>query len=101
MSDLICKNTGYRCNTPGMCSPFGGCRETEPVSSVWLERLRSEFRQAVRDRDQLIAENEALRKDAERYRWLRRATPESNRIAMEENDDDMDLAIDAAMAKSK
>lgn len=60
MTDLICKNTMARCQTPGMCSPHGGCRETEPVSSVWLEQLRSEFRAAVRERDQLKAENERL-----------------------------------------
>lgn len=65
MSDLICRNTMMRCNTPGMCSPHGGCRETEPVSSVWLEQLRSEFRAAVRERDALKAECEGLRKDAE------------------------------------
>lgn len=26
MSDLICKNTMRACNTPGICSPHGGCR---------------------------------------------------------------------------
>lgn len=61
MSDVICRNTMMRCNTPGMCSPHGGCRETEPVSSVWLEQLRSEFRAAVRERDALKAECEGLR----------------------------------------
>lgn len=61
MSDLICRNTMMRCNTPGMCSPHGGCRETETVSSVWLEQLRSEFRAAVRGRDALKAECEGLR----------------------------------------
>lgn len=61
MTDLICKNTMRRCQTPGMCSPFGGCREVEPVSSVWLEQLRTEFRATVRERDQLKADNEALR----------------------------------------
>lgn len=69
MSDLICKNTGARCQTPGTCSPFGGCREVEPVSSVWLEQLRSEFRQAVRDKDRLTAEIEALRKALERIKF--------------------------------
>lgn len=28
MSDLICKRTSRRCNTPGMCSPYGGCRNS-------------------------------------------------------------------------
>lgn len=85
MSDLICKNTMARCQTMGMCAPYGGCRETEPVSSVWLEQLRAEFRQAVRDRDRITAENESLRREADqlhhecarfrknsdRYLWLR------------------------------
>lgn len=26
MSDLICRKSMRRCNTPGMCSPFGGCQ---------------------------------------------------------------------------
>lgn len=26
MSDLICRKTMQRCNTPGMCMPHGGCR---------------------------------------------------------------------------
>lgn len=73
MSDLICRNTMMRCNTPGMCSPHGGCRETEPVSSVWLEQLRSEFRAAVRERDALKAECEGLRKDASLHAQLQRA----------------------------
>lgn len=67
MSDLICKNTMSRCLTPGTCSPHGGCRETEPVSSVWLEQLRSEFRAAARERDRLKAENETLQR--ERTDW--------------------------------
>lgn len=61
MSDLICRNTMMRCQTPGMCSPHGGCRETEPVSSVWLEQLRSEFRAAVREREALKVENDRLK----------------------------------------
>lgn len=26
MSDLICRKTMMRCQTPGMCAPYGGCR---------------------------------------------------------------------------
>lgn len=26
MSDLICRKTMRRCDTPGMCSPYGGCQ---------------------------------------------------------------------------
>ncbi len=28
MSDMICRKTMRACLTPGMCAPFGGCRET-------------------------------------------------------------------------
>lgn len=66
MTDLICKNTMRQCQTPGMCSPFGGCREVEPVSSVWLEQLRTEFRASVRECERLQAENETLRAEAKR-----------------------------------
>ncbi len=83
MTDLICKNSGYRCQTPGMCAPHGGCRETEPVSSVWLAQLRSEFRSVAIERDQLkadvarstereilqLAEIESLRKVLKRIKF--------------------------------
>ncbi|PBW56427.1 hypothetical protein CJU07_10615 [Pseudomonas aeruginosa] len=26
MTDLICRKTMMRCQTPGMCAPYGGCR---------------------------------------------------------------------------
>jgi vacuolar-type H+-ATPase subunit I/STV1 len=58
----------------------------------------------VSERDQLRAEVEALRKDAERYRWLRSA---ENDVAItfgihaweDLSDEFMDAAIDAAMGK--
>lgn len=49
------------------------------------------------ERDQLKAENEALRKDAERYRWLRRYTVKSLPVAGAL--DSLDSQIDAVMAK--
>lgn len=45
-----------RCQTPGTCSPHGGCRDTESVSSAWLAQLRSEFVAIGRQRDQLKAD---------------------------------------------
>lgn len=33
MSDLICKQTMSRCNTPGMCAPYGGCHIHVPSRS--------------------------------------------------------------------
>lgn len=59
--------------------------------------LRSQLSAAKESRARAVQLSKSLRKDADRYRWLRRATPESNRIAMEENDESMDLAIDAAI----
>lgn len=46
----------------------------------------------------LRAEVEALRKDAERYRWLKECEPEEIDIVIENPGDDLDSAIDAAMA---
>lgn len=138
MSDLICRNTMVRCQTPGMCSPHGGCNPQAPVALTgnreldqlrhdcdkWEALYRAEHASCTRvldtligfrtERDQLKAqvekfqakkalcglhekasclecmwpppeksevtalkaEVEALRKDAERYRWLRRDTSE-------------------------
>lgn len=54
------------------------------------------------ERDALIAERDRLRKDAERYRWLRGRLPGSAyRIAgviYSEGGDGVDAAVDAAMA---
>lgn len=56
-----------------------------------------------KENDQLRAEVEALRQDAERYRWLRGRVPGSAyRVAgviYSEGGDGVDAAIDAAMAK--
>lgn len=56
MSDMICRKSMTRCQTPGMCSPHGGCRDTESVSSVWLAQLRSEFVAVGQKCDQLKAD---------------------------------------------
>ncbi len=42
MSDLICRKTMRACLTPGMCSPFGGCRETE--SSARIDPMQDPLR---------------------------------------------------------
>lgn len=73
MTDLICRKTMQRCQHPGMCSPHGGCQPDKGFEVGyldlgqfvdWVWNLKAE-------RDQLKAENEALRRDAERYQWLR------------------------------
>lgn len=33
MSDLICRKSMTRCQTPGMCSPHGGCQAPETASA--------------------------------------------------------------------
>ena len=35
MSDLICRKTMMRCQTPGMCSPYGGCQLQPVTESVF------------------------------------------------------------------
>lgn len=64
MSDLICKKTMVRCQTPGMCSPHGGC---QPEKTEWQagydEGRRMGTKTALAERDRLNADNEALRKD--------------------------------------
>lgn len=49
--------------------------------------------------DDLKAESEALRKDAERYRWLRKPWQEQRQVKAWTSLEVMDENIDAAMAK--
>jgi len=39
MSDLICRKTMMRCQTPGMCAPFGGCNMPGTVSQSDHDRI--------------------------------------------------------------
>ncbi|QLL11752.1 hypothetical protein [Pseudomonas chlororaphis] len=52
------------------------------------------------ERDQLKAENEALRKDAKRYRWLR-DSPDDLDLSSADNMEEIDALIDAAMSKER
>lgn len=61
MTDMICRKSMTPCQTPGMCSPFGGCPATEQVSSVWLAQLRSEYLVFGQQAKELKAENVRLR----------------------------------------
>jgi hypothetical protein len=101
MTDPICRKSMMRCQTPGMCSPHGGCQPERGFESQhldlgefidWVYALKTE-------RDQLKAENEALRKDAERYRWLRQDDVVQYEISTKCSEEKMDAAIDAAMSK--
>lgn len=77
------------------------------VSEDTLSTIRGCLREAEIDIDQLKAENEALRKDALRYRWLRdgcgvveyKAIAGSIGPGMLPSGDKLQAAIDAAMAK--
>ena len=52
----------------------------------------------VVDREMALrAEVEAMRKDAERYRWVKGCDPDEIDIVIENPGDDLDSAIDAAM----
>lgn len=83
MSDLICRKSMQRCQHPGMCSPHGGC---QPEKSEWQsgydEGRRMGVKTALDEREQLKSENEALRKDAERYRFLRNPIGTSSPLAI-------------------
>ena len=77
---------------------------------MWPNSNSDEFRgyltavleEERKERDALRAENEALRKDAERYRWLKAdadTEDSSHHILFETVADEWDAAIDAALAK--
>ncbi|ORL66644.1 hypothetical protein [Pseudomonas putida] len=72
MTDLICRKTMQRCQTPGMCRPHGGCRPDQGFESGhmdlgkfvdWVWSLKAE-------RDQLKAENEDYKSGQERYEQI-------------------------------
>lgn len=80
---------------------------------VWVahcEKAEDQLLDVQSERDQLKAENEALRKDAERYRWLRQASATDgeythgvcidlweNGCGFEVTLEEADAAVDAAM----
>ena len=104
MSDMICRKSMMRCQTPGMCSPHGGCRDEvttakdRQISALIAENERLKNRLEVDPRhdydgistrdatvkvldeqvDQLKADNERLRAD---YAGLARFNPEWDRVA--------------------
>ncbi|WP_070086164.1 hypothetical protein [Pseudomonas sp. NBRC 111126] len=71
---------------------------------AWRTAFLAERDAQMRQRDQLRAENEALRKDAERYRAIRDEIPHADlgrAILDVQTADEYDAAVDAAMAKEK
>lgn len=49
MSDLICRKTMRRCETPSMCVPFGGCGDPSDERISKLERDLSAALERIRD----------------------------------------------------
>ena len=66
---------------------------------AWREGLLKERAEHIRQRDQLKAENEALRQDAERYRRMRTAALKQDDVLADEFDAEFDLQLDAALGK--
>ncbi|MFK0939820.1 hypothetical protein ACIUXF_07465 [Pseudomonas aeruginosa] len=89
--------------------PVVACRWYEKGWPVQLMYGAETINALLMDIGQLKAENEALRKDAERYRWLREsgqcewdASYEKLELRVETlhfDDSNLDACIDAAMAK--
>ncbi|QLL11723.1 hypothetical protein [Pseudomonas chlororaphis] len=86
MTDMICKKSMARCQTPGMCSPHGGCNTSD---AQWFQVARD----LAAERDQLKAENEALRKAAEWVIQIHRDPNLSHEIPNEEWLDDLESAM--------
>jgi len=59
MADMICSKSMARCQTPGMCSPHGGC---QPEKTEWQrgydEGRRMGSKTALAERDQLKAKTD-------------------------------------------
>lgn len=91
----------YDCIEPELIlSMLNEIAENDSVVAVWRGRTQ----RTEEERDRLKAENEALRKDAERYRWLRGAshfdTPQ-HKAFCKTYGDALDCEIDAALEGAK
>ncbi|MFG0917242.1 hypothetical protein [Pseudomonas sp. CJQ_11] len=65
MNYLICNKTLRSCPTPGMCSPYGGCKseELKGIGHVDLGAFVDWVYNLKLERDQLKAENEELKQN--------------------------------------
>ncbi|TKD30027.1 hypothetical protein [Azotobacter chroococcum] len=77
MSDLICRKTMMRCQTPGMCSPHGGCSDSIAVNPG--APLPGAILAADHDRivSALIAGREAAERENESLRSKARASEQA------------------------
>jgi len=66
MSDLICRKSMTRCQTPGMCSPHGGCWPEDSHMRA-IRSLRGDCADLIAERDQLRAEVAGLKTGYEAY----------------------------------
>jgi len=110
------ENAGRRWDDPTICNLYDDVTPDDSVTcGPWLEALPNALpnaafiaacdpdtiRALLAERDQLRDEVEALRKDAERYRWLRAAAVRGHGITAEAFDAEYDTSleeIDADMA---
>lgn len=61
---MICGKSLTVCQTPGMCSPFGGCKVEYSQSEREYDELYSDWQELKRKNKELISYYE-------RYRWIR------------------------------
>lgn len=91
------------------CWTCGDTGDVHDITGEWrgeCDCLSAQLINANRERDQIKAENDALRKDAERYRWLRdqcgvveyKAIAGSVGRGMLPSGEKLQAAVDAAMA---
>lgn len=87
------------------CWTCGDTGDVHDITGEWrgeCDCLSAQLINVSRERDQLKAENEALRKDAERYRAIRDEIPHADlgrAILDVQTADEYDAAVDAALAK--
>ena len=87
LSDLL-RNTAIEVRGP-----------EEPLKRHGFHDLPSRVKTVVAERDQLKAEVEALRQDAERYRRMRTASLKQSDVLADEFDAEFDLQFDAPQGK--
>ena len=73
MSDMVCRKSMMRCQTPGMCSPHGGCRDEvttakdRQISALIAEneRLSTQAQDALAGQMALVCDRDLLKAELE------------------------------------
>lgn len=73
------------------------CAKQMSDAATHIDTLESDLARVTAELAACKEENEALRKDAERYRWLRENSAEANRVYFDFAGNMLDAAIDAAI----